>query len=51
MKTLKNIEDKNEEELKTIEDQKGVQAKISSKSKTKPPPLKSIYGQEMKDGR
>ena len=51
LKTLKNIEDKNEEELKTIEDQKGVQAKISSKSKTKPPPLKGIYGQEMKDGR
>ena len=44
MKRLKNIEDKNE-------DQKGVQAKIISKSKVKSPLLKSIYSQEVKDER
>ena len=40
-KRLKNIEDKNEEHLKTIEDQKGVQAKTIIKSKIKPPCLKA----------
>ena len=44
MKTLKNTEDKNEEQLK-------VQTKIISKNKIKPPFLKSIYSQEAKDGR
>ena len=44
MKILKNIEDKNE-------DQKGVQAKVISKSKVKSPLLKSIYSQEVKDER
>ena len=50
LKRLKNIEDKNEEQLKAIEDQKEVQTKIISKNKIKPPLLKSIYSQEMKDG-
>ena len=45
----KNIEDKNEEQLKAIEDQKEVQTKIISKNKIKPPLLKSIYSQEVKD--
>ena len=49
LKRLKNIEDKNEEQLKTIEDQKEVQTKIISKNKIKPPLLKSIYSQEVKD--
>ena len=44
LKRLKNIEDKNE-------DQKGVQAKVISKSKVKSPLLKSIYSQEVKDER
>ena len=44
LKRLKNIEDKNE-------DQKGVQAKVISKSKIKSPLLKSIYSQEVKDER
>ena len=51
LKRLKNIEDKNEEQLKAIEDQKEVQTKIISKNKIKPPLLKSIYSQEVKDGR
>ena len=49
LKRLKNIEDKNEEQLKAIEDQKEVQTKIISKNKIKPPLLKSIYSQEVKD--
>ena len=40
-KRLKNIQDKNEEHLKAIGDQKGVQAKTISKSKIKPPLLKA----------
>ena len=40
-KRLKNIKDKNEEHLKAIGDQKGVQAKTISKSKIKPPLLKA----------
>ena len=51
MKRLKNIEDKNEEQLKAIEYQKEVQTKIICKSKIKSPLLKSIYSQEVKDGR
>ena len=47
----KNIEDKNEEQLKAIEDQKKVQTKIIGKNKIMPPLLKSIYSQEVKDGR
>ena len=48
---LKNIEDKNKEQLKTIEDQEEVQAKAISKNKIKPTILNSIYSQEVKDGR
>ena len=51
MKRLKNIEDKNDEQLKAIEDQKEIQTKINSNNKIKPPLLKSIYNQEVKDGR
>ena len=51
MKILKNIEDKSEEQLKAIEDQKKVQTKIISKNKIKPPLLKSIYNQEVEDRR
>ena len=46
---LKNIEDKNEEQLNAIKD-KNNQIKIISKSKIKPPLLRSIYCQEVKDG-
>ena len=42
MKRLKNIEDKNEEQLKAIKDQKEVPTKIISKNKIKLPLLKSI---------
>ena len=51
MKRLKNIEHKNAVQLKAIDYQKGVQAKIISKSSIKLPLLKSIYSQEVKDGR
>ena len=51
MKTLRYIEDKNKEQLKAIEDQKEVQTKVISKNKMKAPLLKSIYSQEVKDGR
>ena len=51
LKRLTNIEDKNEEQLKAIEDQKEIQTKIISKYKIKLPLLKSIYNQEVKDGR
>ena len=50
LKRLKNIESKNEEQLKTIKDQEQIQAIIISKNKIKPPFLRSIYNQEMKDG-
>ena len=48
MKRLKNIGDKNGEQLKAIEDQKESQTKIISKNKIKPTLLKSIYNQEVK---
>ena len=51
LKRLKNIEDKNEEQLKAIEDQKEVQTKIIHSNKIKPPLLKRIYNQEVKNGR
>ena len=51
MKRLKIIEDNHEEHFKAIEDQREVQTKIISKNKIKPPLLKSIYSQEVKDGR
>ena len=51
MNRLKNIEDKNEEQLKPIKDQKEVQTKIICKNKINSPLLKSIYCQELKDGR
>ena len=37
LKRLKNIEDKNEEELKATEDQKEIQTKIIRRNKIKPP--------------
>ena len=49
MKRNKKIEDKFEEQLKAIEDQKEIQTKIISKNKIKSPLLKSIYSQEVKD--
>ena len=45
LKRLKNIEDKNDEQLKAIEGKKEIQTKI------KPSLLKSTYSQEVKDGR
>ena len=51
MRRLRYIEDKNKEQLKTIEDQKEVQTKVISKNKIKVPLLKSIYSQEVKDRR
>ena len=51
LKRLRNIEDKNKEQLKTTEDQKKFKLKIISKNKIKPPLLKSIYSQEVKDWR
>ena len=50
LQRLKNIEGKNEEQLKAIEDPKEVQDRAFSKNKIKPPFLKSIYNQELKDG-
>ena len=50
LKRLKHIEGKNEEQLQAIEDRKEVQAKAICRNKIKPPPLKSIYSQEVKDG-
>ena len=49
LKRLKNIYDKNKEQLKAIEDQKEVQTKIISNNKIKPPLLKSTYSQEVKN--
>ena len=51
LKRKKKIEDKFEEQLKAIEDQKEIQTKIVSKNKIKSPLLKSIYSQEVKDQR
>ena len=51
LKRLRDIEDKSEEQLKAIEDQKEIQTRIISKNEIKPPLLKSIYSQEVKDGR
>ena len=51
LKRLKNIKDKNEEQLKTIEDQEEDQSKAINRNKIKPPLLKSIYSQEVKDGK
>ena len=51
MKRLKNVEDKNDEQLKAIGDQKEIQTKIISKNKVKPPLLKSVYNQQVKDGK
>ena len=51
MKRLKFIEEKNDEQLKAIEDQKEIQTNIIIKNKIKPPLLKSIYNQEVRDGR
>ena len=48
LKRKKKIEDKFEEQLKAIEDQKEIQTKIVSKNKIKSPLLKSIYSQEVK---
>ena len=51
LKRQKNIKDKIEKQLKAIENQKEVQTKFISKNKINPPLLKSIYSQEVKDGR
>ena len=51
LKRLENIEDKNDEQLKAIEDQKEIQTKIISKNKIKTPLLKNIYSQDVKDGK
>ena len=51
LKRLKNIEDKNKEQLKAIEDQKEVQTKLISRDKIKAPLLKSIYNEEVKNDR
>ena len=50
LKRLKHIEGKNEEQLQPIEDRKEVQAKAIRRNKIKPPPLNSMYSQEVKDG-
>ena len=51
LKREKYIEDKYEEQLKAIEDQKEIQTKIITKNNIKPPLLKYIYSQEVKDER
>ena len=51
LKRQKNTEDNTEKQLKTIKVQKEVQTKFISENKTKPPLLKSMYSQEVKDGR
>ena len=51
LKRQKNIEDKIGKQLKAIEDQKELQTKFFSKNKIKPTLLKSIYSQEVKDGK
>ena len=51
LKRLKNIEDKNDEQLEAIEDQKEIQTKIISQNKIKPTLLESIYSQKVKDGK
>ena len=51
MKRLKNIEDKNYKQLKAIKDQKEIQVKINGNNEIKPALLKSIYSQEVKNGR
>ena len=51
LERLKNIEDKNKEELKAIEDQKEIQTKLISRDKIKAPLLKSINNQEVKNER
>ena len=50
LKRLKNLEDKNNEQVKTNEDEKEIQTKIISKNIITPF-LKSIYTQEVKYGR
>ena len=50
-KRLKNIEDKNKEQLKAIGDQKEIQTNLISQDKIKVPLLKSIYNQEIKNER
>ena len=50
-KRLKNIEDKNKEQLKAIGDQKEIQTNLISQDKIKVRLLKSIYNQEIKNKR
>ena len=45
---LKNVEDKNKEQLKAIGDQKEIQTNLISQDKIKVPLLKSIYHEEIK---
>ena len=47
LKRLTNIEDKNKEQLKAIEDQKEIQTKLISRNKIKAPFLKMIYNQKV----
>ena len=49
LKRLKNIEGKNEEQLKAVKDQNKIQTRLISGNKIKPTPLKSIYSKEVKD--
>ena len=51
LKRLKNTEDKNEEHLKAIKDQKEIQTKINSGNNIKPSLLKSIQSQDVKKER
>ena len=51
LKRLKNIEDKNEEQLKETEDQEEFQTTIISENKIKALLFKSIYSQKVNDGR
>ena len=50
MKRFKNVEDKNEEQLKKIKNQGEKQIKIVNQNKIKAPLLKSIYNRELQKG-
>ena len=50
MKRFKNVEDKNEEQLKKIKNQGEKQIKIVNQNKIKAPLLKSIYNRELRKG-
>ena len=50
LKILKNIEDKNGEQLKAIKDQGDNQIKMVGQNKIRSPRLKSIYNKEVQKG-